>query len=191
MTSRIPPTAWARLEMFCALVDDYDELAQEFPVGTDFAFDRAQRPPSDKWNRIVRAMTLRKFVLAKTDQVYVSKVLSAVNECSSHEQTPEIVSAFAHSLNLIGERGRFVDRPGHPGFGASQLVEDLIYGGLLHGDYEKWNAVHRRGDLMTEGPLFQFVSDAEHLVRRLRSAIRAGIEEGVIAPESSDLHLNP
>lgn len=177
-----PPSEFARLEIFCALVDAYDELATAFPVEqSSFNFGGPARPPADRWHRMVRATALRKFVLGRSDQVYVGTVLRAITACAASDDpvATEVVDAFSNGLDRVGTVACFSDSFGD--YDAAELVEDFIYGGLLHGDYGRWQRATARGyGLMTEMPLWQFTADAETLVRRLRDAIRLGIAEDAL-----------
>lgn len=78
-----PPTDFVRLMLFCELVDEYDDLADAFPMNEPslelIPFSR--EPALDRWTRVVRAMALRKFAIGKTDHVFVPKVLNSVVEC--------------------------------------------------------------------------------------------------------------
>lgn len=168
--------------MFCALVDDYDSIAESFPVDQrSFNLGGAPRPVADFHHRMVRAMALRKFVLARTDQVHVAKVVDALVECADGDETAvEIAAAYRNRLETVASMGRFGDGSGsllHP----NDLVTDFIYGGLLHGDYDRWLRASGRRGILTEMPLWQFTVDSEALVRGLRRAIQLGIDEGIIS----------
>ncbi|KRF34794.1 hypothetical protein [Nocardioides sp. Soil805] len=67
---------------------------------------------------------------------------------------------------------------------APEIIEDLIYGGLLHGDYHRHERMKVRPNMAHDLSLWQFTGDVEHFVRQLRGVIRASIEEGLlVGPE--------
>lgn len=178
-----PPSPKARLVLFCELVDDYEELAAGFPVDqSGFAFGGKPRPAADRWNRVVRAVVLRKFVFSTTDQVYVPTVLEAVRECladpADNDVIDKLVTEF-HGLALEvrvneGESGTYT---------APEIIRDFIYGGLLHGDYDKHQQVRARPDLTHEMTLCLFTTSVESYVRKVRNLIRNSLANGELVAD--------
>jgi len=67
--SSAQPTDLARLELFLELVDEYERLAEAFPVSETFTFPVSASHSVERWPRLVRAFALRKFTLATGDNV--------------------------------------------------------------------------------------------------------------------------
>lgn len=164
--------------MFCDLVDEYDEIAEAFPVDqSTFTIGGPPRPASDRWSRIVRAMVLRKFILQTNDQAHISKVVAAVRACA----LDPIANEFADEVEKRAEGICTTVIYGTPGDGArraDEIVEDVVYGGFMHGDYGRWSRTRDRSSIMVEQPLWDFTLDSERLVRPVRDGIRVLIEEG-------------
>jgi hypothetical protein len=177
-----PPNPFARLKLFCELVDSYDQLAEAFPVDqTSFVIAGPARRPTDRWARIVRAMVLRKFALASTDEVYIPTVLEAAERCLADPSLGHLVRSDRETFEKLALTVRF-DEGADRTYTAPELIVDLIYGGMLHGDYEKWQQVKARADLSADLALYQFTGDVETFVRYLRRRIRSSIEQGILTP---------
>lgn len=162
----------ARLNLFCALVDEYEQAATAFPVAQDhFDVSSGPRPEGDRWPRVVRAMLLRKFVLSTRDEVYVGKVLASAVACLPAELGEDLTTRFNRSLDSANNWLQYGDDKGNT-FGADILMKDLIYGGLLHGDYDKWLDVKETGWVTIDMATWQFTSGAERVVRALRDQLR-------------------
>jgi len=174
-----PPTPFSRLILFCDLVDEYDELAEAFPVtetSFDLLADQSVASP-DRWPRIVRAMALRKFALGKTDQVYVPRVLDSAAQCATDDQTREGIENMRHrfaglALAVTVDEGAATNRT------APELIEDYIYGGLLHGDYRRHLRVKERPEATHDLSLLLFVTDVENYIRLLARLTRRAIADG-------------
>lgn len=174
-----PPTDHARLQLFRELVTEYDGLADAFPVDQrSFNIGGPPRPPSDRWARTVRAMALRKFTLATTDDVYVGKVLSAFGRLvgPDHEAT---VDHYRDALAKVGRLGQWNFGEGGE-YGADELVVELIYGGLLHGDWAKWQRVRGKSRVAIEATLWEVTRSSEILIRDLSRLIELAYDEQLI-----------
>jgi hypothetical protein len=177
-----PPTDFARLALFCELVDEYEDLADAFPMEEPslrlIPFSR--EPTPDRWARVVRAMALRKFAIGKKDHVYVPKVLDSVVKCLTDPSLVENVDGFRAGFRGLGLAIR-VNEGEELARTAPEIIEDLIYGGLLHGDYDRHERMKVRPDMTHDLSLWQFTGDVEHFIRQLRGVIRRSIEEGILA----------
>lgn len=174
---------FARLELFCELVDEYDELAAAFPIEQP-GLQIVPAPTAsavDRWARLVRAMALRKFALAVQDDVYIPTVFDAFERCLTDP---------AKVQDIRGARTRFDDLGGqitiHEGPApddertAPRIIRDFIYGGFLHGDYEKHQRVKLRPDVTHDLSLWLFTTDVEQFMRRMRSLIRGSMDDGTL-----------
>jgi len=115
---------------------------------------------------------LRKFVLATTDEVHVSRVLDSVEASLRPGASHETFVALREGFEQLSTWIRYVDESGRELL-ASHLIEDFIYGGLLHGDYDKWLRTRAESWVAQETALWQFTSEPEHFVRTVRDAIRS------------------
>ncbi len=93
-------------------------------------------PAPDRWARIVRAMALRKFAIGKRDEVYVPRVLDSVTNCLRDPALVVNVDRYRDGFRGLGLAIR-TDEGGGNARTAPEIIEDLIYGGLLHGDYDR------------------------------------------------------
>lgn len=179
--SSSPPSDFARLELFCELVDEYDDLAAAFPISEPsfllIPFSTGVAP--DRWARVVRAMALRKFAMGKKDEVYIPKVLDSASSCLSDSTLTVNVDSYREGFRSLGLSIRT-----HEGEGmertAPEIIEDLVYGGLLHGDYDRHERTKGRPNMTHDLALWQFIGDVEQFVRELRGVIRRSIEEGIL-----------
>jgi hypothetical protein len=180
-----PPSDFARLLLFCELVDEYDDLASALPLTQGdfelipFAFERAP----DHWPRVVRAMALRKFVFTRSDHVYVPTVLDAVVRCLADATLSPNVETHRERFRALARTIQIDEGSGTPRT-APEIIEDLIYGGLLHGDFDRHERVKLRPFITHDVSLWFFVTDAEAMLRSTRSAIRDGIDKGLLLDPS-------
>lgn len=189
-----PPTDFARLELFCDLVDEYDDLADAFPT-TEPSLQIvpfSSESSKDRWARVVRAMALRKFAIGKKDHVYVPKVLDSVTNCLVDASLEANVDSYREGFRGLGLAIRTLEGEGIART-APEIIEDLIYGGLLHGDYDRHERMKVRPNLTHDVALWQFTGDVEHFVRGLRGVVRRSIEQGILtgddrAARSGDVH---
>ncbi|MBB3045570.1 hypothetical protein [Nocardioides soli] len=176
-----PPTDFARIELFCELVDEYDDLADAFPMAEPslqlVPFSHAPAP--DRWARVVRAMALRKFAIGKRDEVYVPKVLDSATNCLTDPTLAANVDSYRDGFRGLGLAIRTVEGEGVETT-APEIIEDLIYGGLLHGDYDRHERMKVRPNMTHDLSLWQFTGDVEHFIRELRGTIRRSIEQGIL-----------
>ena len=163
------------LRLFVELANDYDRLSAAFPVNVSSAeLLRAPTNDSERWHRIVRALALRKFVLGAQDAVRVDRVLEAYERCLVRDEPAlqEMVRAFREIEGGIGDKvGTF---------------EDILYGNLLHGEYER----HRRNLARTQeekdAAVWLVGESAEFLVRNVRTSIVTAARHGQLNHEATN-----
>lgn len=162
--------------MFVLLADDYDTLCEAVPssVSSFELADGAGLEKTERSARIVRAMALRKFVWGE-DGVRGDRVVTAL-ERSLNEDDRQAISHWHTNFASIGTTLRVLEGPGDSR-GLDELVRDLVYGGLLHADYPRWERRRARSSTSTDLALWMFTEDAEFFVRRLRNLIRTAHRE--------------
>lgn len=168
-----------RLLLFKELVDDYDTMAEAFAVSeNDEGFDMKVRSQESRWRYLVRAGALRKFVLSRSDDVHFVKVLDAVEELLPAGVTRVPVSNARENFGKIATV--FTVDEGDGPMPLTSLIEDFIYGSLLHGDLVRWRRNRSRGPETYDFALWIFVLDAESAVRWLRKLIQLAVKDGLI-----------
>lgn len=167
--------------MFLALVDEYDELASVLPVEQgSFVIGGQPRDPADRWNRLLRALALRKFAAAKGDHVYAPTVMRSVNallpEGVPHMLLDDVDELLTRALNggaAFGTGGGTFVR-------ATDIVLDLLHGVYLHGDYDRWQRAQRWRSSYEEHALWTWTATAEQVVYGLRRDIQKLVDQGVV-----------
>lgn len=157
--------------MFCSLVDEYDELASALPVSPHFTATAGPRPTVERWHRVVRAMTLRKFLLASTDEMHIDRVLDSARRCLVEREADRLSMFVEETRRGFNEWITYVDAEGNH-TSADQMITQVLYGGLLHGDYDKWESIQRSGWHAIEMAMWQFTTSGESVVRRLRDQLQ-------------------
>lgn len=161
------PTDAELLRLFVELADDYDRLSAAFPVSVSSG-ELLQSTPTDveRWNRTVRALTLRKFVLGAQDAVRIDRVIDACHRClvADDPGVQQATRAFVEIAEGIGT--------------TIEVVEDVLYGNLLHGEYKR----HQRNKARHQGEMdlavWLFGESTEFLVRNLRNILIVAAREG-------------
>lgn len=161
------PTDAELLRLFVELADDYDRLSAAFPVSVSSAELLGSTPTDfERWNRVVRALTLRKFILGAQDAVRVDRVIDACHRClvADDHGVQQAARAFAEIAEGIGT--------------TIEVVEDVLYGNLLHGEYERHqrNKVRRQDEM--DLAVWIFGESTEFLVRNLRNSLIVAAREG-------------
>ena len=176
-----PPTKQEYLRFYLALVDDYDALCEEFPVEQD-TFSIPVKDPSHRWLRLVRAFALRKFVLQKGDVAHVENVLDVLIQLAAENgKTVDVAEYRAALLALINGGAAYGDPSnGNTMIQADTIIEERLYGGYLHGDYDKWRSAAAREGFIEENALWTWTGGAEHCVRSVARLIRQCEEDGYI-----------
>lgn len=161
------PTDAELLRLFVELAGEYDRLGAAFPVSVSSA-ELLESTPNDfeRWNRTVRALTLRKFVLGAQDAVRIDRVIDACHRC--------LVADDPGVQQAARDFGEIAD-----GISTSvEVVEDVLYGNLLHGEYERHQRNMARGQDEMDLAVWRFGESTEFLVRNLRTSILIAAREG-------------
>lgn len=165
------------LRLFADLVDDYDSLCAAFPIDRSVHELLDGQPVSEtqRWHRTVRVLAVRKFVLPRQDAVRVDRVIAALERCHAAPLEDPAINKANHAFDEIRERfGECVD-----------VLEDILYGVFLHGEYERYLRDRARDELTKDLALLAFGESAEFLVRNLRYAIRTAAREGRLNAEAT------
>lgn len=165
-----------RIAHFCRLVNEYDDLCSAVPVSVaSFELVQVAEPiaPEERWHRMIRAMALRKFVLGQEATVRADTVLDAIER--SLVETTDLDGLRADFRSI----GRLVNvNEGHGGLPVKDVLEDLIYGTYLHGDYDRYKRSMARASLTRDMALWMWSEQAEFHVRNLRGLVVSGVKEG-------------
>lgn len=176
-----PPTNRDHVNHFLEMVEEHDGLCREFPV-EQRSYNFAAVDEKAKWARRVRAFSLRKFTMSKRDDVHVVKVLRAVEALAAENGTKLDASDLIEGYQKFVDGGiAFGDPVSGGNIHASDVIEDLLYGGYLHGDYDRWQKVKRRGELTEDTALWQWTMGAEDLIRHVAAVIHELEERGVFS----------
>ena len=160
-------------------------MREAFPIDQSLQLIPFSRDPApDRWARVARAMMLRKFALGRSDQVHVERVLDAIETCATDP------AQFA-GVGVAAVRDEFKTLAReiaiHEGEGpedvrtAPEVIVELIYGGLLHGDWSKHETMKGRAPMTVDLSLALFINAVEHYIYELRGWVRRGIEDGTLA----------
>ena len=180
---RKPPSDAEHLRLYCDLVDEYDQLGTAFPVDLT-SWDLFVASPvteADRWHLIVRAMTLRKFVLGR-DHIRCDRVLDALEKCLPAPGDRDLSGA-REAFSAIGTVFSLIEVPGQEST-LEHVLEDHLYGSLLHGDYGRHERMVARARSSTDFAAWVWVLDAERFVRHVRRMIRLADEEGLHTEEA-------
>ena len=168
------PTDAELLRLFVELAHDYDRLGAAFPVSVSTAeLLQGRTPDSERWHRIVRGLALRKFVLGARDAVRVDRVVEAYRRC--------LVADDPAILEIEGEFQEVAE-----GLSGKAAFEDILYGNLLHGEYERHRRNLARQQQETDLAIWQVGQSAEFLVRKVRSSIVAAAREGRLNEDATN-----
>ena len=194
-----PPTPLDRVELFVSLVDEYRELSAAFPYDYDHPLGvgtgDAEVTVRHRWPFLIRAMALRKFMLAPTGSVYVPTVLDALDACTQDEATHSEIEIHRRKVarnywqpvyTSEGEVDYYEktspdlvinDQP------LEGIVRDAIYGVFLHGDYDKWLRA-RKARSVVPFALWVWTEECERLLVGLRLDVDRWRGAGLIPPTS-------
>lgn len=171
------PTSASQLALFVRLVDDYNRLCAAFPssIGAHELFDS---PISDteRWHRIVRALSIRKFLLGAQDAVSVDLVIAHFEACLLDPRDPAIVDLKLDSRRIREELGDDV-----------AVLKDILYGELLHGGHEENVRHNARSQYDKDVAVWNVGQSGELLVRNLQSAIIRAAQAGRLQPDPAAL----
>lgn len=180
--SRKPPTELARLRLFLASVDEYEDLATAMPRPENISLMH-QGAPAERWTSLLHAMVLRKYY-SPDDELALGKVIDAIAACLT-EHPPGFDRWKAFRLDDVayqrkhGTPWRLIVPEGEPERGFGDLAFDDLYGGLLHGDWDRWQRRHV-GSALADHAIWDWCIDAAGLVRNIRDQIDASVAAGEV-----------
>jgi hypothetical protein len=108
------------------------------------------------------------------------RVLDSVVQCLEDRTFIANVDSYREGFRGVGQSIRVLEGTDLER-SAPEIIEDLIYGGLLHGDFDRHERVKSRPAMTHNFALWQFTVDAEHYIRQLSGAIRRSIDDGILA----------
>lgn len=152
------------------------------PLAERFDFlKRAEN--AQRWAHILHAMMLRKY-FSPADELSLVKVIEAVEECLT-TRPPEFDAWKAQRLADIeyqrkfGSPWRVIALDGSEVGLGSVLLDDL-YGGLLHGDWDKAQRRHT-GPVLGDHTVWDWCSASAGMVRLILAEIVDGVARGEVA----------
>ena len=181
---REPPTDSDRLRMFISLATDHESLAEALPI-TDtvtMAEPVTTADRIDHMRRQLRAASTRKFIFDLRDHVHLEKVFASAEACVSGTTPPmnDYIQMLRERLVRVRTQSdvEYV-LDGHDSVDDQNIIEDLVYGRLLHGDYAKWWRTEQRKRTGWEvSSLMFWLSDAESLIASARDMVVDGVNGG-------------
>ena len=181
-----PPTDSDRLRMFVSLAGEHAEFATLLSTSLTVSMTEPEviKERGDHRRRQLRAASARKFVLMKTDQVYLPKVFDSAASCVVGEATrmSDHIEGLRSRLKGLQEQSIFEYAIGyHDPVTDIDVVDDVVNGRILHADYTKWWRTEQRQTSGIEGvSLLFWMTAAEEIVSATRGMIVTGIEKGAI-----------
>lgn len=117
--------------------------------------------------REIRASELRKFVLAKSDVLYLPRIHFAISNLGFVPLDESSIATLEDILENI-QSGNIGPIAIHEAEGSeptpdSKIVKDAIYGGFLHGDLDKRDRNQHRNNLSVNLALFGWLSYVESI----------------------------
>jgi len=108
-------------------------------------------------------------------------VLEALERVASEQAGTEILTkdlrdgmrSFVNGGGVYGSaNGKRID--------ADEIIRDVLYGGYLHGDYDKWQRAKEHRRLIDQPALWSWTQGSETYVRSVASLIRSLDADGTI-----------
>jgi hypothetical protein len=172
------PTPQEHVRHFLATVDDYESMAEIFPLGPDINVFGHRDDHERRWIVAFHAMMLRKY-FQSGDALLLKSVVGSLRQCVVKlDLSPD---EWASWLTIGDIRNITVYQHGFgKPYGEVELLKVQLYGRYLHGDYEKWAEVQRIGDGGSDTAVFTAVGGMACRVVSLVEFIRGGIDEGAV-----------
>jgi len=181
---KYPPDDAGTVALFFESVAEHWELAAEFPTeGPPIHPPESIVGQPYKWTRMVRAASLRKFIIGKTDSVYIPTVVGAalrINEKLVPMPTVKVIEERLKALT--------VPYLGHE-HTPDEVLTDFLYGTLLHADYGRRERYKGFSGFEVEVALHHWVRAAESQVRWFERVLGRAVWEGRL--EGVDPSLSP
>ena len=183
---RKPPTDGDRLRMFVSLATEHAELAKAVETTNRSTMREPETADerNDHTRRQLRAASARKFILDNNDNTHLRKVFASADACISG--TAPRMAGYIQGLREELTRLR-TDAPieylleGGDPIDDLDIINDLVYGRLLHGDYAKWwRSEQRKRTGWEVGSLMFWLSDAEGLIGVARDMVVEGVTRGYL-----------
>ena len=170
--------------MFLDLVADHEALMDHLPVKPGVTLPLASTLDGDYVARIVRAASIRKFVMLKRDQMYLSRIFEALEAVVP--QSAERDDALSKARVAFESLGSGEDVQFHygdePPRTVGDVVDDLLNGRFAHSDFTKYqySNVHRRLGPAVQSLLF-WLHAAETVVLKTKASIVEWQRDGTIS----------
>lgn len=171
-----PPDDISRVRLFIALAAEYESLVEELPAPSSFTFG-TPRDSGDRWSRLVRAFALRKFTIQPSDHVYLGTVAASVNRMLPE---PEPGLDFGDDQLRRALRESQTIHVGGDAINPDSVVEDLLYGIYLHGDFDRWQRRASELPLVDEYSLYVYTVRSTELVGNLAASIANWATRGAL-----------
>jgi len=166
--TRKPPTDLEHLRLFLDLARDQLELRRLYPTPPHVQLTASGERTQAYWNRLIRASSMRKFAIQESDNVYLTRLFDVLEKVVP--QPPDDLADFLPDAREAFEKrsedeayiATFVDGKETS---VPEMVEDLVYGELLHGDYGRHQrAVQRRWFALNDSALMAWLFAFEELL---------------------------
>lgn len=177
MNDRKHPTPADRVRHFLASVEDYEALSSAMPIGRAIgAFGHMNGLV--RWQVLTHAMLLRKYFAP--DRLNLREVVKAAQSCAVGEpRTDEEWAALEVSVGPPPSSSLSIFDDDPRVFHDEDLLEALLYGRYLHGDYGKWQTSELTG-ARSDTAVFRAVIDRADVLLGVARWLRQGREEGAL-----------
>jgi hypothetical protein len=177
--------------LFISLAGDHEELIEALPTSPTAVISRpvTQTSRTEHWRRLLRTASARKFIVQKSDEVYLAKVFDSAEACMADSVTDRMrrLQPLRDLLQEVstGSIGEYFLGDEEPAT-EPDIMADVLYGRVLHGDYHRWIRSERRQSTGWEvSTAFFWLNEAEGLIAATRKVVLDGIELGHIDLNSS------
>lgn len=193
-----PRNELERLEIFAELASDYFRMAELFQPDPQAG---GQVPPDPRelerrqWLELFRAALLRKFIV-RDEHVSLKLVVRALRLCNSTgdralaDGADEVVALFTPEM-VLGRQHAVPAPATSPGprYGTdgADVVEDVLYGRLLHGDADRFRSSEWAKDPLRLAAATAGRFNAERALRKALDVVSYGLAHGLLrSPEDLD-----
>lgn len=179
---RVPPNAAEHVRLFRDLAAAHGHLVRLLPVPDIVDADNR----NDYWSLVVRASSMRKFVLLPSDNCYLPTVFSKMEESLDHVATrdPQFVVKAREAFTQRSDASTYITR--NADYLAQAMVEDIVYGLLIHGDYGRFQRVAAQDHLgFVHSALFEWLGHFEDLLEQVLDFVDSAIESGHLLEDTA------
>lgn len=188
-----PRSELERLEIFAQLAADYFRMVELFRAAGGPAATGSSEAERRLWVELFRAALLRKFIV-RDEHVSLKLVVRALRLCNyaADPKISEEAEAVADLFTADMRQGRQHELPGPAPEEGPDVIEDVLYGRLLHGDADRfhrsaWSEEH---DRLNSAAARRF--DAELALGRALEVVRYGLAHGLLrSPAAPDGDAGP